>query len=64
MRLGPFLDKMIFKKSSIVRAASRDRFNSVYQDANPDEFYNDIWAPIARLFDGTRANAQTVESQF
>ena len=43
-------------------ASSRDRFNSVYQDANPDEFYNDIWAPIARLFDDTRANAQTVES--
>ena len=47
----------IFYRSS----ASRDRFDSVYQDANPDEFYNDVWAPIARLFDDTRANAQTVE---
>lgn len=43
-------------------ASSRDRFDSVYQDANPDEFYNDVWAPIARLFDETRANAQTVEN--
>ena len=43
-------------------ASSRDRFNSVYQDANPDEFYNDIWAPIARLFDKSRIEAQTVES--
>ncbi len=43
-------------------ASSRDRFDSVYQDANPDEFYNDIWAPIARLFDKNRTEARTVES--
>lgn len=43
-------------------ASSRDRFDSVYQDANPDEFYNDIWEPIARLFDKSRIEAQTVES--
>ena len=43
-------------------ASARDRFNSVYQDANTDEFYKDVWAPIARLFDDTRANAQTAES--
>ena len=43
-------------------ASSRDRFDSVYQDANSDEFYNDIWAPIARLFDNSRTKAQTVES--
>ena len=50
--------RKIFYRST----ASRDRFNSVYQDANPDEFYNDVWAPIARLFDKNRANAQTVEN--
>lgn len=41
---------------------SRDRFNSVYLDTNPDEFYEDIWAPIARLFNKARPNVQTVES--
>jgi hypothetical protein len=50
------IQKIFYRSSS-----SRGRFDSVYQDANPDEFYNDIWAPIARLFDNTRANAQTVE---
>ena len=43
-------------------AASRDRFNSVYVEAKPDEFYKDIWLPIAQLFDETRPNAQKVES--
>jgi len=43
-------------------AASRDRFNSVYAEANPDEFYKDIWLPIAQLFDETRPNAQKVEN--
>lgn len=42
--------------------SSRVRFDSVYQDANPDEFYNGVWAPIARLFDKNRTNAQTVEN--
>ena len=41
---------------------SRDRFNSVYLDTDPDEFYEDIWAPIARLFNKARPNVQTVES--
>ena len=43
-------------------ASSRERFDSVYQDANSDDFYNDIWAPIARLFDNSRTEARTVES--
>lgn len=43
-------------------AASRERFDSVYQGANPDEFYNDIWEPIARLFDNSRTEARTVEN--
>ena len=42
-------------------APSRDRFNSVYQDANSDEFYK-IWAPVARLFDKSRTGAETVEA--
>jgi len=37
-------------------------YRSVYKDKNPDEFYTEIWAPIARLFDKSRTEAQTVES--
>lgn len=40
----------------------RERFQSfIHLDANRDEFYNDIWRPIARLFDTTRDSVQTVE---
>ena len=42
-------------------AASRDRLNSVYVDANKNEFYTDIWEPIAQLFNSTRSDAQTVK---
>ena len=42
-------------------AASRDRFNSLYVDANAKEFYEDIWEPIAQLFNSTRSDAQTAE---
>ncbi len=41
--------------------ASRERFISVYEKANPDEFYN-IWSSIAQLFDKTRDGVQTVEN--
>lgn len=40
---------------------SRNRFNSMYVDADKDEFYQD-WEPIARLFDKGRSDTQTVES--
>ena len=40
---------------------SRNRFNSMYVDADSDEFYQD-WEPIARLFDKGRSETQTVES--
>ena len=50
------LQKIFYRSDS-----ARDRFRSVYQNANSDEFYNDIWAPITRLFDETRDGAQTVE---
>ena len=56
--LGQDETQKIFYRST----ASRNRFVSVYQDADPIEFYNDIWAPIARLFDSTRANVYTVEN--
>ncbi|MBE7467778.1 MAG: ATP-binding protein [Anaerolineales bacterium] len=42
--------------------ASRNRFQSVYNDAKPDEFYKEIWLPIAQLFDEARPDAQKVES--
>lgn len=42
-------------------APSRDRFNSVYKDADPDEFYSEIWNPIAQLFNGSRSGAHTAE---
>ncbi|MCY4115878.1 MAG: DUF87 domain-containing protein [Caldilineaceae bacterium] len=41
--------------------ASRDRFNSMYVDADPNEFYAEIWKPIAQLFNSTRSDAQTAE---
>lgn len=41
---------------------SRERFNSVFVGADRNEFYREIWAPIARLFDGNRSDARTVES--
>jgi DNA helicase HerA-like ATPase len=42
--------------------ASRNRFQSVYDEAKPDEFYKDIWLPIAQLFDESRPDAKKVES--
>ena len=42
-------------------STSRDRFNSMYKGAEPNDFYG-IWASIARLFDKTRPSVQTVES--
>ena len=56
------LGKQDIQKIFYRTVSSRDRFNSVYQGANPDEFYNDVWAPIARLFDKNRTEARTVES--
>lgn len=39
----------------------RNRFKSMHREANPDDFYTDIWLPIARLFDDTRPDVQKVE---
>ena len=41
--------------------ASRDRFDSVYRDADPNEFYSEIWNPIAQLFNGSRSGSHTAE---
>jgi len=41
---------------------SRDRFNTVYQEANQDEFFNDYWGPITELFRRNRRGAISVDS--
>ncbi len=41
---------------------SRERFNSVFASADRHEFYDEIWAPIARLFDASRPDVRTVDS--
>ncbi|MGB9694108.1 MAG: helicase HerA domain-containing protein, partial [Fervidobacterium sp.] len=41
---------------------SRDRFNTVYQEANQDEFFNNYWGPITELFRRDRRGAISVDS--
>jgi hypothetical protein len=41
---------------------SRDRFNTVYQDANRDEFFNNYWGPITELFRRDRRGAISVDN--
>jgi len=41
---------------------SRDRFNTVYQEANQDEFFNNYWGPITKLFRRDRRGAISVDS--
>ena len=41
---------------------SRDRFNTVYQEANQDEFFNNYWGPITELFRRDRRSAISVDS--
>ena len=41
---------------------SRDRFSTVYQEANQDEFFNDYWGPITELFRRNRRGAISVDS--
>jgi len=40
---------------------SRDRFNTVYQEANQDEFFNNYWGPITELFTRNRRGAISVD---
>ncbi|MCK9615630.1 MAG: DUF87 domain-containing protein [Candidatus Omnitrophica bacterium] len=40
---------------------SRDRFNSVYQQADQGEFFTSFWGPITELFRKNRSGAITVD---
>lgn len=42
-------------------AQSRERFNTVYQEANENEFFNDYWGPITELFRRERSGAISVD---
>jgi hypothetical protein len=41
---------------------SRDRFNTVYQEASRNEFFNSFWLPVAELFRRDRPNVVSVDS--
>ena len=49
------------KKSFIGTDASRARFQSMIDEADPDEFYRDHWSPATQLFREDREQARTVE---
>lgn len=40
--------------------ASRTRFDTALQEADPTEFYRDYWAPVAELFREDRPNAKSI----
>jgi hypothetical protein len=40
--------------------ASRARFDTALQEANPDEFFRDYWAPVAELFREDRQGAKSI----
>jgi len=40
--------------------ASRARFNNALQDADPDEFYEQYWKPVAELFREDRPGAKSI----
>ena len=42
-------------------AASRSRFNTALQDADPDDFYQRYWSPVSKLFWDGRPQARSVE---
>ena len=41
---------------------SRDRFNTVYHEADQNEFFNTFWVPVAKLFRRDRPNVLSVDS--
>lgn len=41
--------------------ASRARFNDAVHDADPDEFYEQYWAPVAELFREDREGARSID---
>lgn len=40
--------------------APRQRFHAAWEEANPDEFFNDYWGPVTELFREDRPNARPV----
>ena len=42
--------------------ASRARFNEALQDADPEEFYDQHWVPVAELFREDRKGARSVDN--
>ena len=42
--------------------ASRARFNEALQDADPEEFYDQHWVPVAELFREDRKSARSVDN--
>lgn len=44
------------------QAEARERFKSVYNEADADDFYNNQWLPVAHLFREDRKGAKKVET--
>lgn len=40
---------------------SRERFNTVYKESDRDEFFNNYWTPVTKLFRKDRPNAVSVD---
>ncbi|MCD6101090.1 MAG: ATP-binding protein [Candidatus Marinimicrobia bacterium] len=49
-----------FQKIFYRSEASRDRFRGVFESADKDHFYNNIWVPIANLFNPRRKDAKEI----
>lgn len=49
-----------FQKIFYRSDASRERFQGVFEAADKDHFYNDIWLPIANLFNPRRTGAKVI----
>lgn len=41
---------------------SRERFRTVYEEADQDEFFNNYWTPVSQLFRRDRSNAISIDS--
>jgi hypothetical protein len=51
------IQKVFYRSES-----SRLRFQSMLDEADPGEFYNDYWSPVCELFRKDRQNARSVEA--
>ena len=56
--LGEERVQKVFYRSS----GSRERFNSMYEEADADHFFEAYWRPVAQLFREDRRGARKVES--